>query len=212
MVAIALSLSCGQLLGLDEYNTVAASGGNASGVPNSAASGGNGGSGGWNNAGASIGGAGGTECVLPDRCGVPVSPGGGTCAAHCDNCDDDTCTTTCNTSQPCNDQTLVCPAGFDCAVNCSSLGCENTTVVCPAGHRCQVSCNWEDACLGLDVVCNNGPCELNCQANGLSCTAAQLFCACNSCSATCEVGYDFTNEWPLVDCGESCDCHKCEDP
>lgn len=203
--------ACAQLLSLDDYTQESSSNASSAGSGGASAASGNGGSSGQNSGGAGLGDAGGSvDCRnvrLPDACTVPAMAVGVQCPAQCGMCEGSTCKLACSTGNKCSG-VFTCPPEFACEVDCNSEGCEGLRVECAEGQDCRVNCNWNDACVGLDLVCSDsGPCVLWCTTDPQSCEAVNVFCGCNSCQANCPSA-DFSA--PMVMCGESCDCQTCQ--
>lgn len=141
------------------------------------------------------------------ECGVdPVGHVGECPDFTCSQCIGDQCIIDC---PDCTLETIVCPAGWDCVVDCSAGTCENATIVCPPYHSCTVGCSGSDtACNGTTVVCGDaGTCLLDCPLLGTACAGAELVCGQDGCGTEC--GGEVV---PMVDCtGNTCPmaCDDC---
>jgi hypothetical protein len=143
------------------------------------------------------------SAVLGPPCGVDPTPPGGACPGECTGgCDSDTCFIDCTSSYSCQSQTLACPQGFNCEIDCGQGACADSIVDCPDVYGCYVSCSGTDACDNAIVNCSSfGSCGLLCDPGVGACDGALLACGNDSCSASCAGPGE-----PEVACGDSCKC------
>jgi hypothetical protein len=147
-------------------------------------------------------------CIAKAQCcgdGLPVTARA--CPPQCTSCDGTTCTIDCG-ALGCAGANVVCPAGWDCVVACTTLhACQDAAIDCPADHRCDVLCGGaigdRHECERSLITCTNGPCSVLCNGSDLPCREATVQCGSNSCDVTCDGGE------PTVACGASCACQAC---
>ncbi|HMY14882.1 MAG TPA: hypothetical protein PKA58_01075 [Polyangium sp.] len=97
------------------------------------------------------------------------------------------CLRTCGPNE-CSMMQLVCPAGFDCTIECGAVdSCRETLIYCPANYHCEVVCTAADSCRMNTIQCSDdGPCRVGCGAAGGACHETVLICGDNSCAAFCD--------------------------
>ncbi|MBW2526616.1 MAG: hypothetical protein JRI23_20710 [Deltaproteobacteria bacterium] len=141
-------------------------------------------------------------------CGFAPDPAS-SCSSdsRCDRCDGgDTCVIVGNQSDEYEGQTITCPAGFHCRVECDSHhACKDAIIGCPDDYDCTVRCgNSDHQCQNATINCSTrGPCFVDC-IGGDTCDGAKQICGDNSCNANCISGGK-----PAITCGSSCDCSTC---
>ncbi|HTL33822.1 MAG TPA: hypothetical protein VL326_11890 [Kofleriaceae bacterium] len=99
------------------------------------------------------------------------------CPAQCSSC---------NTSQK------------TCTINCMTSNCQNT-VVCPIGYKCDIQCNTDNACRNGINCTMAASCNIDCIAKS-SCENVQ--CGAGPCAVTCSGPSACKN----VSCNASCAC------
>ena len=115
------------------------------------------------------------------------------------------CIRTCTIGGNCNGQTLKCPAGMICKIECGTDACMGTTIECLDAIKCLVQCKGDDACKGATIKCGNSACELSCEDHTNACgLISKLECGPNSCTAPCK-GYSLP---PTIAC-EQAPCSGC---
>lgn len=137
-------------------------------------------------------------------CGEAPPAPEGACPPECDGgCADGLCTIRCEGGE-CKAQTITCPVGFDCVVDCSTEdnACEGSSIDCPAAQACTVACgSGNKKCKNADIYCKDGPCRVEC-VGGDTCDGTDVFCGSNSCDVTCAGG----GKPRVNDCAASCSC------
>lgn len=106
-------------------------------------------------------------------------------------------------------QTLLCPGGMSCEVQCYFDGdCSALEVVCPPQHKCDLICSSDGACTDVTMHCGSGPCELSCLGQA-ACTNVTMDCGLNECSAFCATS---PASPPALECHPQslCQCTPCE--
>lgn len=151
---------------------------------------------------ATVGGAGG------ESCGAPETPPGGACPAECDSCARATCLMACGPEpeEKCDGDVLVCPAGFDCEIQCVGKdACKDASVMCPMGYGCHVSCDFDESCKSTAILCGGGECAVECNSPE-ACKEADFACAAQGfCSCT-----GFAQPLQTSGCDTACSCTGCE--
>jgi len=111
----------------------------------------------------------------------PPKPDAFVCPAPCTSCDlgTMTCTVDCSANPSACDGQVVCPAGFNCDVQCNTDNSCRNGVSCSLD--CTITCDGNSSCRGL--ACGVGRCKVDC--NGFdSCRNVQCGPAC-ACDTTC---------------------------
>ena len=116
-------------------------------------------------------------CVFDDG-GVAKGDGPqGNCPSQCTSCNNGQMT--CNiTGGSGND--VVCPAGWDCTINCSATG-SCSSVSCNNASSCTVECSGVGSCAHVD--CGNAQCAVHCSGTG-ACSQVDCPSSCQ-CDVTC---------------------------
>jgi len=115
---------------------------------------------------------------------------------------------------PCPD-TVVCPAGIPCRVECTDRRSCEAGIDCSAASSCDLVCTGRESCRGT-LECGTGSCDIQCGQD--SCTQAihcQNACVCNvdchpsACGmqADCPAGCDQLNDCDVTD-----ECNTCGPP
>jgi len=114
----------------------------------------------------------------------------GQCPSQCSSCNvtQHTCTINCQTSNCQN--TVVCPAGYKCDIQCNTDGACRNGINCTMGASCNIECLSKQSC--ENVTCGAGPCAVSCSGPA-SCknVACSNSCACDvlcSGSQSCASG------------------------
>jgi len=174
--------------------------GNASTAATGPGSGGGATTGGGNSSSVASTGAG-VECAM-------TAPPTAECDPSCGACANGVCSIYCSAGSPCNGQTIVCPEGLSCDVECSDGACADATIQCPSLHQCFVQCIGDQTCVGAQINCgpnaDDGACQLRCSTGIDVCTNTAMMCGQNSCIAQC-----LSDSAPTLSCGESCKCIPC---
>ncbi len=150
---------------------------------------------------------GGLGCMGQGQCcGEALPPTGSGCPSECTGgCSGGACLITCG-ADACNASNIVCPAGFDCRIECvGHHACKDAAIDCPPDHRCDVSCNnpsSDHACEKATLTCTNGPCAVTCTGDA-PCKQMDIRCGTNACNASC---VDQDDDFPAVECGSACAC------
>lgn len=124
-------------------------------------------------------------CIVPGTIDAarPDSPknggdGGNGCPAGCTTCNvtQKTCTINCMTTSCTN--TVTCPAGYKCDIQCNVENACRNGVNCQQATGCIVECSGKSSC--QNVECGAGPCDVTCSGvsscRGVSCNNS---CACD---------------------------------
>lgn len=124
-------------------------------------------------------------CVLP--------PGSGNCDPDIQECFFD-----CTSPDPANCMQIVCPADFDCRIDCGGTNACGD-IVCQTGSSCRITCGGTNAC--NNVTCRPGAdCDVACSGTD-ACEAI----ACGAGGA-CDVACEGTAACGPIDCRSSCSC------
>ncbi len=107
-------------------------------------------------------------------------PGGDTnnCPSQCTTCNlrQKTCTINCQTSNCTN--TVTCPAGFKCDIQCNADNSCRNGINCQLAASCNIDCSGKQSC--QNVQCGPGPCDVGCigaaSCRGVECNNS---CACD---------------------------------
>ena len=169
-------------------------------------------SGGMGPGGSSTGGraAGGQGAGGNNEGACDASPGPEGCALNepCDTCSSGICSIQCP-GPFCGGQTITCPVGLTCFVNCIGVAaCANKTVFCPVGHFCKLACAADSSCSGTQLHCpDTARCQMDCANQPNVCAnGAQMHCGPKDCTANCFMHSD----GPLLDCmATGCGCDSC---
>jgi hypothetical protein len=113
------------------------------------------------------------------------------CPEDCTTCDEDarTCMVECNSPDDCDD-TITCPSGWSCTINCNGDSACND-ISCTNGSRCAINCNGPNACDAIacdnacecDLACASGACDsFSCPTRGNG--ANQVRCTEDGTTAT----------------------------
>lgn len=150
-------------------------------------------------------GAGGVGGAPTDACDAAPSAPGGSCPPECTaGCEAATCSIACSGEEACEEESLLCPAGFDCQIVCAGeKACEKATLFCPVNHACTVACEGDEACKNAIIIGGAGSLSLTCGEEG-ACKGAKVACGHGPCTAHCSGG-----PTPDVACGPSCQCVDC---
>jgi hypothetical protein len=83
----------------------------------------------------------------------------------------------CSDAQSCGGDTITCPAGRSCTVNCDAgnFACQNSTISCADGP-CTLNCNAGNDCEGTDFACGPNECSANCSGNTVTVSGDQQSC------------------------------------
>ena len=96
----------------------------------------------------------------------------------------------CNTNRGCEGETINCPPGEFCNVQCTGFtyACSGSVVNCPADQSCTVQCNGATgACNGAIINCNTGSCFVECLGSMQGCAYATINgAASNGLNVRCE--------------------------
>lgn len=146
------------------------------------------------------------ECPADRSCDLNCTDGTGctdatvTCAAG------HTCDVSCTALGSCSNATIDCPPDADCHVTCDATnGCNGATVNCPSGNfECVLSCAGAGSCANVDMVCNGGPCRVECGEGSNACDTTDVACGSDACEATCT-----GTSSPNLTCNDSCGCTPC---
>ena len=137
-------------------------------------------------------------------CGGVQTALGGACPNACTGgCSADTCTIDCTGAGTCADESVTCPPGWRCRVQCDADSCSGLVLDC-ANHGCTIACNGDTACSDAAVNCGVGPCLVQCGTGNTPCENLELNCGPNHSSVSCT-----TPDATVVaneDAGSSCDC------
>lgn len=145
----------------------------------------------------------------PPVCSTEGTPSGD-CDPICDSCDAGNCTIQCNAGSPCLGETIDCPPGLFCTVNCSEGACRGTIINCPDAFQCTTFCNGDQTCRDLALNCApEAVCKLACNQGDDVCRDAYVNCDNNWCIAECPNG---ANPQPNINCDEAggCPCGGCD--
>lgn len=114
---------------------------------------------------------------------------GNACPAQCTSCDlgSHTCRVDCAVSS-CNGP-IVCPAGWNCDVACSTASSCRAGVTCTGAGTCKIACTGTGSC--RDLQCGSGKCDITCSgSNSCRNVACSPSCGCDvKCTpgvASCE--------------------------
>lgn len=137
------------------------------------------------------------------------------CPAQCSSCNvqQKTCSINCMTSNCQN--TVVCPAGYKCAISCNTDNACRNGINCTQGASCNIECTSKSSC--ENVQCGSGPCAVSCggaqSCKNVSCNNS---CACDvlcTGSQSCQQGINCSS----IACrsGLGCTsvpalCHSCQ--
>ena len=166
------------------------------------------GTGGW---GPGMGGWGPGTGGAADSCGERPDPPGGVCdtSVCTGGCVDNTCIVDCTGYPSCWQETIDCPEGFACQVDCEAppspatgYGCRGATINCPDTYACDVNCSDSTICQNTNLNCTDGSCSMNC-GFWSACSGAQIYCGEGECTATCS--YTGYGEPPDMVVGDACD-------
>jgi hypothetical protein len=161
-------------------------------------------------------------CIVPGTLDAPrldaAKPGGdgGNCPAPCTSCNvqQKTCTVNCQQANCTN--TVVCPAGYKCDIQCNVESSCRNGVNCQQSASCNVECSGRQSC--QNVVCGPGPCDVGCSGvqscRGVACSNS---CACDvTCTGnqSCGDGIQCTSLACRSTTGPGCTsvpafCHSC---
>lgn len=175
-----MSLSACQVLsGLDELKEGGANAGaGGSGAAGGGADGGQGGTGGE-----------------PPSC-QPIDDSECTPANCKGGCDpEDACVVDCPTAAGCVGLgEITCqgvgPGSAKCIIHCEADECRERTIRCSEDNDCRIICEGTGACVGAEIICGNGSCELECsdqgcKNNGRNGPDTTLQCGGGPCSNAC---------------------------
>lgn len=100
------------------------------------------------------------------------------CPPQCTSCGPDkTCNIDCGMTNCNGNSAIVCPAGYNCSITCSTNNACANGIDCSAATSCAITCGGQGSCRGIE--CGTGDCDVKCTGQ-------------NSCRG--------------VDCGDSCAC------
>ncbi|HZO16286.1 MAG TPA: hypothetical protein VFB62_23590 [Polyangiaceae bacterium] len=157
-------------------------------------------------------GAGGMGGAGNEPCGMQPVPPGGTCPdvcnGGCNGPNNTNCVIVCG-STGCIGDTIVCPPGFSCELQCDgSEACDEATLDCPAEYSCKVTCaNATESCEALVINCGtSASCTVDCGQGSSACLLTELQCGKGACGAKCSGG---GQDLPQVSCNNSCSCTSC---
>lgn len=149
----------------------------------------------------------------PDAPRMVDAPEPQDCPSGCSSCDipRKECRIVCGApgAQPCNSMTaVVCPAGWNCDIECNRTNDCRFGVNCTNAASCAVECKGGGACRG--VTCGEGKCDVLCSG----------FNSCSSmvnCNNSCECDVACTGQGTQTcggDLGQavSCGTVACDDP
>lgn len=125
----------------------------------------------------------------PKRDAPPMidSPMMNMCPPQCTSCSAGsmTCTIDCALGNCTGNQPVVCPAGWNCAILCSTNNACSNGIDCADAASCAITCSGASSCRNID--CGNGHCDVKCQGQnscrGIDCSnscACDVSCALNS--------------------------------
>lgn len=118
------------------------------------------------------------------------------------------CFKTCE-SGSCNN--FVCPAGYDCTINCGTKdACKGATLTCPDDYSCTVNCGGEGACEGTSIKAGKGgTLKVACGNAKDSCKDSDVACGVNKCEVACDGASKpkaIQNCKAVPDAGTACEC------
>lgn len=163
-------------------------------------------------------------CVstLPPDAGTdaPSRDAGQVCPSQCSTCDvgSHTCLIDCGSSpDKICDSRLVCPAGWNCKINCNGQNACSSGVDCSEAASCDLTCLGRNSCKQVD--CGTGKCNLDCigidscrDIDCLSACACDVFCGDQSLCAqvTCKDirCFDAVNDG--CSSTDDADCNTCK--
>lgn len=121
---------------------------------------------------------------------APIDGSMNGCPAQCTTCNTGThtCRIDCAVTS-CNGQ-VVCPAGWNCDVACSTASTCRNGVVCPQTGACTITCSGQNAC--KDLECGNGRCNVTCSGQG-SCRGDTNCNQSCGCDVACKTGSSCEN-------------------
>lgn len=105
------------------------------------------------------------------------------CPAQCTSCNlsKKECTINCAIAPGGCQNAVVCPAGFNCIVQCGPQNSCRNGINCLMTLSCVIDCTGSGSCRNL--ACGPGPCDVNCAGNG-SCRGVACGQSC-ACDVTC---------------------------
>jgi hypothetical protein len=138
----------------------------------------------------------------------PPAPGTPNCPNICTSCDTgtNTCTIDCDNDVDCYQETVTCPAGWNCHFDCRDWSaCRESVFNCPDLYNCTFDCrNGNSACEDSTINCSQkGDCNVQC-GGGDDCQNLDVNCGDNECTASCQGG-----DFPSLTCNGSCNCNGC---
>jgi hypothetical protein len=110
--------------------------------------------------------------------GPQQTPDANNCPAPCTSCNiqQKTCTINCQTANCTN--TVTCPAGYKCDIQCNADNSCRNGVNCQMAASCNIDCTGKQSC--QNVQCGSGPCDVGCigpaSCRGVACNNS---CACD---------------------------------
>ena len=122
------------------------------------------------------------------------------CPPQCTSCNPGTmtCNIDCGQTNCTGNAAIVCPSGWNCAINCSTQNACQSGINCSDAKSCAITCSGQSSCRG--IACGTGDCDVKCQAQG-SCRGVD--CS-NSCA--CDVGCSINSACELLTCSSlQCD-------
>lgn len=106
------------------------------------------------------------------------------CPPQCTSCREPNheCVIDCATTS-CNNE-LVCPAGWNCTIGCSTTNSCTSGIDCTAANSCAIVCSGNSSC--RDLECGSGECRVTCSGKS-SCRDMDCSDSC-ACDITCAGG------------------------
>ncbi|MDQ3370240.1 MAG: hypothetical protein M3680_32890 [Myxococcota bacterium] len=126
----------------------------------------------------------------PDARRDAAAPDATVCPAQCTSCNTSTkeCIVDCAMSPSLCSAQIVCPAGWDCNLKCTTQNSCRNGVNCLDAKSCVVDCAGNSSC--RNVACGPGECEVTCSGvNSCRGVACGQSCACDvrcAAPALCE--------------------------
>jgi len=122
----------------------------------------------------------------PKKDAPPPKPDAFVCPFPCTSCEmsTNTCIVDCSVNPNACEGQVVCPAGFNCDIRCSTDNSCRNGVNCTMGIDCTIECTGVSSCRGL--VCGTGACKVGCNALD-ACRNVQCGNAC-ACDTECSNG------------------------
>jgi hypothetical protein len=123
-------------------------------------------------------------------------------------------TVKCDSFQGCKDTSKSCDqSDQSCEFDCSGQqGCENAKLQCPPNGDCRVTCANYQACVGTEVLCGSGVCEVVCQNDPEACKGMKdLQCRdASACRVRCEA--EMNDPPAAAGCPDDAGLCPCNDP